>query len=233
MVIINIIGAINIASFFVEIFMIIKTIMKNDDEYSYYLRNINDPPEKLYCLGNTELLRERCISIVGTRKSTPKGDYIAKTISQNLSKQGYVIVSGLAMGIDRQAHLGAIKNNCRTICVLGSGFKNLYPKENYELFNYIITNGGLAISEYGPNEKATPDKFPMRNRIISGLSESIIVVEAGLKSGSLITAELGMEQGRSIYAIPGDIFSKNHKGTNWLILNGATPLISIEKNIYL
>ena len=213
--------------------MNIKTIMKNDDEYPYYLRNISNPPRKLYCLGNIELLRQRCVSIVGTRKSTNKGNYIAKTISQNLSLQGYVIVSGLAMGIDRQAHLGAIKNNCRTICVLGSGFKDLYPKENKKLFNYIITKGGLAISEYGPTEKATPDKFPMRNRIISGLSESIIVVEAGLSSGSLITAELGIEQGRNIYAVPGDIFSDNYKGTNKLILNGATPIISIEKNIYL
>ena len=91
--------------------------------------------------------------------------------------------------------------------------------------------GGLAISEYAPNEKATPDKFPMRNRIVSGLSESIIVIEAGLNSGSLITAKFGVEQGRNIYAVPGDIFSKNNKGTNLLISRGATPIISIDKNV--
>ena len=141
MVIINILGAINIASFFVEFFMIIKTIMKKDDNYSYYLKNISDPPNKLYCLGNTELLRERCISIVGTRKSTQKGNIISRKISQILSNNGCVIVSGLATGIDKQAHLGALKNYCRTICVLGSGFNNIYPEENKTLFNYIINNG--------------------------------------------------------------------------------------------
>ena len=121
--------------------MIIKTIMKNDDNYSYYLKNISNPPNKLYCLGNTELLRERCISIVGTRKSTQKGNIISRKISQILSNNGCVIVSGLATGIDKQAHLGALKNYCRTICVLGSGFNNIYPEENKTLFNYIINNG--------------------------------------------------------------------------------------------
>lgn len=115
---------------------------------------------------------------------------------------------------------------------MASGFQNIYPKENISLFNYIINNGGLAISEYEPDIKASPDKFPIRNRIISGLSDSIIVVEAGIKSGSLITAYYGMEQGRNVYAVPGSIFSKNSYGTNYLISQGAIPLISIDKFIF-
>ena len=211
--------------------MEIRIININDDQYSYNLKNIKNPPKLLYCLGNIELLREKCISIVGTRNSSNYGNFISKRLSTNLVNKGYVIVSGLATGIDTYAHLGAINNYCRTICVLGSGFNNIYPKENVNLFKYIINNGGLAISEYSPEVKATPDKFPIRNRIISGLSESIIIVEAGLRSGSLITGYLGMEQGRDVYAVPGSIFSKKSAGTNLLISQGAIPLISIDKNI--
>ena len=211
--------------------MKITTIKVNDDQYSYNLKNIKNPPKQLYCLGNIELLREKCVSIVGTRKSSSYGNFISKRLSTNLSNEGFVIVSGLATGIDTYAHMGALNNHCRTICVLGSGFNNIYPRENINLFKYIINNGGLAISEYLPEEKATPDKFPIRNRIISGLCESVIVVEAGLRSGSLITGYLGIEQGRDVYAVPGSIFSKNSLGTNYLISQGAIPLISIDKNI--
>lgn len=203
-----------------------------DDQYPYNLKNIVDPPKSLYCLGNIELLRENCISIVGTRSSSNYGNFISKKLSNNLVNKGYVIVSGLAHGIDTYAHLGAINTYCRTICVLASGFNNIYPKENLNLFKYIINNGGLAISEYSPDIKATPDKFPTRNRIISGLSDSIIVVEAGMNSGSLTTASLGIEQGRNIYAVPGSIFSKKSLGTNYLISQGAIPLISIDKNLF-
>ena len=212
--------------------MTIRIININDDNYSYNLRNIENPPKSLYCLGNTELIRENCISIVGTRKSSNYGNFISKMLSNNLANKGYVIVSGFAEGIDTYAHIGALSPYCRTICVLASGFNHIYPKSNLELLRYIINNGGLAISEYEPDTKATPDKFPDRNRIISGLSNNVIVVEAGLKSGSLITANYAMEQGRNVYAVPGSIFSEKSQGTNHLILQGAIPLISIDKNIF-
>lgn len=200
-----------------------------DEKYSFLLSKIIDPPEKLYCIGNIELLNEKCVSIVGSRNASPYGKGISKKLAYNLSKQGYVIVSGMAIGIDECAHLGSIMNNSKTIAVLGSGFNNIYPKSNINLFNRIISGGGLAITEYEPNVKPLGENFPMRNRIIAGLSMNTIVVEAGEKSGSLITSDLANEFGRNVYSVPGNINNISSAGTNKLIFEGATPIISIEK----
>ena len=191
--------------------MIIKEIKKEDIEFPLLLKEIKNYPIKLYAAGNIELLREKCIAIVGCRDATNYGKYIARKLSFNISKQGFVIVSGLALGIDTCAHLGALDNNGRTIAVLGSGLKSIYPKDNIKLAPPKRTN------------------FPMRNRIVSGLSLATIVVEAKERSGSLITSNFAMEQGRDVYAIPGNIFSKQSVGTNELIKQGAIPLNSIEK----
>lgn len=179
-----------------------KTITINDKEYPSKLRNIYNPPKKLYILGNYKILNDFSIGIVGTRRCTKYGSEITKSLSYNLAKYGVNIISGMAIGIDTSAHIGTILGNGKTIAVLGSGFKHIYPKENINLFNKIIKNGGAVVTEYEENEYPMPENFPKRNRIISGLSDGIVVVEAAKRSGSLITTDLALEQGKNVFAVP-------------------------------
>jgi DNA processing protein len=209
--------------------MIIKEICKEDIEFPLLLKEINSCPKKIYAAGNIELLRQKCIAIVGCRDATDYGKIIARKLSIKLSKMGFVIVSGLALGIDTSAHLGTLESNGRTIAVLGSGINNIYPNSNIKLAREIITNGGLVISEYSNYEGPKASNFPKRNRIISGLSIATIVVEAKERSGALITSRFATDQGRDVYAVPGNIFSKQSVGTNELIKQGAIPINSIEK----
>ncbi|WP_175419786.1 DNA-processing protein DprA [Marinitoga sp. 1154] len=201
----------------------IKVITFFDEEYPEKLRRIYNSPLVLYIKGNVKLLKEKSIGIVGSRKCTAYGKNIAFSFSEILSKK-YVIISGMAYGIDSFAHKGAIKN--KTIAVLGSGVDIPYPAFNRSLYNEILENNGCIISEYAPGTPAQSFRFPERNRIIVGLSSSIIVIEAAKKSGSLITARLAIESGIDVYAIPGDITKKSSEGTNNLIYNGAIPIIS-------
>lgn len=175
------------------------------------------------------MLNKKSIAIVGTRNCTKYGAECAKKIAKNISKKEICIISGMALGIDTFAHSEAIKQNGNTIAVLGGGFDYIYPEENIELFNKIIENNGLVISEYPPKTKAILSKFPYRNRIISGLSMGVLVVEATLgRSGSLVTARYAKEQNKKIFSIPGNINLKTSKGTNWLIKEGAKLVTCAE-----
>ncbi len=204
-----------------------KIITIKDEEYPHKLRNMYNPPKKLYVLGDYKILNDFSIGIVGTRRCTAYGIQIAKSLSYNLSKYGVNIVSGLAIGIDTYAHIGTIMGKGKTIAVLGSGFKHIYPKENIDLFKKIIKTGGAILTEYEENEYPLPENFPKRNRIISGLSDGIVVVEAGKRSGSLITSDFALEQGKEVFAVPGNINSRVSEGTNNLIKDGAKPVTNI------
>lgn len=198
-----------------------------ENEYPKNLKYIFDPPPVLYVKG--ELLEEDALAvgIVGSRKASDYGLKTAHRIAERLAEAGIVIVSGMALGIDSAAHKGALAAKGRTIAVFGCGLKYIYPATNLRLSRDIQNNGAL-ISEYPFDTEAYPSQFPARNRIISGLSLGVIVVEAGEKSGSLITADFALEQGREVFAVPGNITSPNSKGTNELIKYGAKLVSRIE-----
>ena len=202
-----------------------------DNKYPKILKEIYDPPISLYIKGNKEILNEKSIAIVGCRDATSYGKKVAKYFSYNLSKKGINIVSGLARGIDSYSHIGCIvANNGKTIAVLGNGLDIVYPKENKYLMQEIIRRGGAIISEYPLGTKPEKRNFPARNRIISGISDGVIVVEAKEKSGTLITVDFALEQGRDVYVVPGNIDSINSVGTNDLIKQGA-KIVTTYKDI--
>ena len=205
----------------------IKIININEREYPQALKKIYDPPISLYVRGNIEKLNNKNIGIVGCRECTTYGKKSAEYFAYNLSKQNINIVSGLAKGIDSYAHLGSL-NTGNTIAVLGNGLDIIYPKENLELANEIIKRGGTIISEYPCGTKPDKMKFPARNRIISGISSGIIVIEAKEKSGTLITVDFALEQGRDVFVVPGNINSINSVGTNDLIKQGARLVTTYE-----
>ena len=213
-----------------------------EEKYPEILKEIYDPPISLYIKGNTEILNSNSIAIVGCRDTTEYGKKAAKYFSYNLSKKGVNIVSGLARGIDSYAHIGNVcaqdekrkeedklkisiqQDNIqygKTIAVVGNGLDIVYPKENKYLFDKIIETGGAIISEYPLGTKPDKMNFPARNRIVSGISKGIIVIEAKEKSGTLITVDFALEQGRDVYVVPGNINSINSVGTNDLIKQGA------------
>lgn len=200
----------------------IELIKNTNKEFSQELRNIEECPKELYVIGNKKLLNKRSIAIVGTRNCTKYGAECAQKFAEEISKKDICIVSGLALGIDTFAHIGALKQKGNTIAVLGCGLENIYPQENIELFNKIVDNNGLVISEYPPKTEAILSKFPYRNRIISGLATGVLVVEATKnRSGSLVTARYAKEQNKKIYSIPGNINLTTSGGTNNLIKEGA------------
>ncbi len=205
----------------------IKIININEREYPQALKEIYDPPISLYVKGNIEKLNNKNIGIVGCRECTTYGKKSAEYFAYNLSKQNINIVSGLAKGIDSYAHLGSL-NNGNTIAVLGNGLDMIYPKENLELANEIVKRGGTIISEYPCGTKPDKMNFPARNRIISGISSGIIVIEAKEKSGTLITVDFALEQGREVFVVPGNINSINSVGTNDLIKQGARLVTTYE-----
>lgn len=198
----------------------IAVITYNDEEYPQSLKNIYDPPPFLYVRG--KLKREDCnaIAIVGSRRASDYGLRAANDISRELAEAGLTIVSGMAAGIDSAAHRGALAAKGRTIAILGCGADVCYPAENRRLYEQIAQTGAI-VSEYAPGTEPDSYHFPARNRIISGLARAILVVEAGPKSGSLITARLALEQGRDVFAVPGSIYSYKTKGANQLIRSGA------------
>lgn len=203
----------------------IKIINIFDDYYPEQLRYIYDSPVVLFALGNIELLKQDSIAIVGARQCSGYGKIIAKEIAKQIARKNINVISGLAKGIDSFAHIGA---DGKTIAVLGSGLDVMYPKENTKLAKNILEKGGLIISEYNLGTKPDKLNFPRRNRIISGISNSVIVIEANERSGSLITAEFALEQGKDVYAVPGNITSKYSIGTNNLIKEGAIPYTCIK-----
>lgn len=181
-------------------------------------------------MGNIEILNDVSIAIVGCREATEYGKKATTYFAYNLAKQGVNIVSGLAKGIDSYSHIGSLQAKGKTIAVIGSGLDIIYPKENEKLAQEILKNGGAIITEYSLGTKPEKEHFPARNRIISGLSDGVLVVEAKEKSGSLITADFAMEQGKDVFVVPGNINSLNSVGTNNLIKDGAI-LVSNYKDI--
>ena len=189
--------------------------------YPDMLKKIPSAPKKIYAIGNISLLNEKSISIVGSRNSSEYGRKITKSITKDLVQSGIVIVSGMANGIDSVAHKTCLEYGGKTIAVLGSGFRHIFPKENEELFHQIIENDGLVISEYPIDTPVQMKNFPKRNRIISGLSIGLLVIEAAYRSGTSITAKYAKIQERKVFCIPNSIGSKNSYGTINLIQNGA------------
>ena len=189
-----------------------------DADYPPLLREIHDPPALLYLRGR--LPNQDCFAIVGSRRATPNGLKLTGQLASDLARHDICIVSGLARGIDSAAHRGALKVDGPTIAVLGCGIDRIYPQENQQLYENILAQNAI-ISEYPPGTPPLAGHFPGRNRIISGLSKGVLIVEASEGSGSLITGEFALEQGRELFAIPGDLNSRNSQGTNSLLKQGA------------
>lgn len=199
----------------------------DDAEYPANLRQVDNPPPVLYLYGTLYPEDEWAVAMVGTRRASAYGREVAHTLSQELAAQGVTVVSGLALGVDTVAHQAALDAGGRTLAVLGSGVDQVYPAQNRRLADRIAQNGAI-ISEYPLGTKPEANNFPPRNRIISGLSRSVVVVEAGQRSGALITANFAAEQGRDVFAVPGSILHPGSQGCNELIQNGAFPLLSVD-----
>jgi DNA processing protein len=207
----------------------IKVVTYMDEDYPKALRNIIDPPYMLFYYGDIKYLnRVMSVSIVGSRKCTHYGIDATNCITKELVKRKVAIISGMARGVDSIAHKNCLENGGYTCAVLGSGIDVVYPKENVVLFKEICKKGSV-ISEFLPGTKPMAYNFPIRNRIVSALSQLTIVVEAGDRSGSLITAGCALDQGRDVVAVPGSIFSHESKGCNKLLNGGAAPFISIDE----
>lgn len=191
-----------------------------DADYPEYLKQIHDAPILLFCKGNVDLLQKGGISIVGTRNATHAGKRCAETFAREMAFQSVPVISGMARGIDTAAHEGTLRAGGHTIAVLGCGLDVIYPPENEKLFRSIIETG-LALTEFPMHTEPINSNFPKRNRIISGLSDGVVVVEGGLKSGALITALLALEQGKDVFAVPGNIYNSQSKGCHHLIKQGA------------
>lgn len=204
----------------------ISVITLEDEAYPELLKNIADPPVCLYVKGNINN-DEISIGVVGSRRASGYGLTTTRKISSELAEYGICVISGMARGIDTAAHQGALSSGGRTIAVFGCGLDIVYPPENRRLMERIVENGAV-VSEYPPGTIPAPHHFPVRNRIVSGMSIGVLVVEAGEKSGSLITAQLALEQGRDVYALPGNVISINSRGTNKLIQDGAKLVTSVH-----
>src|SRR3990167_6440121 len=193
------------------------------ENFSKLLSQIHDPPKQLYCRGNISLLNSSCLAVLGTRKLTSYGREITQQIVRDLVNNGFTVVSGLALGIDAMAHQATLDCGGKTIAVLGGGVgdKNIGPRTNFTLAQNILKNDGLLISEYSDKEDIFAFNFAVRDRIISGLSLGVLVIEADEKSGALITAKCALDQNRDVFAVPGSVLSPKSIGPNTLIQNWA------------
>ena len=202
---------------------------RRDALFPERLRAIFDPPPALHLRGGGEadLLGRRSVAVVGARSCSPYGSQVARMLGRELAAAGLVVVSGLARGIDGEAHRGALEAGGFTLAVLGCGIDRDYPASHAQL-SRRIEEKGLVVSEYEPGVEPAPWRFPARNRIIAGLSEAVVVVEARERSGALITADFALDEGREVFAVPGEITSSLSAGTNALLKLGATPLTSAD-----
>jgi len=198
-----------------------------DESYPVLLRQLVDPPPVLFLRGDMSLLAEPAVAIVGSRAATGYGRMAAGKIAEGLGAAGVVVVSGMAMGIDSSAHGGALRSGGKTIAVLGSGLDVIYPPQNKKLYQDIVAKG-LVVSEYPLGTRPDGFRFPARNRIIAGMCSGIVVVEAARRSGSLITAQIGLDYGRDIFAVPGQIDSFKSEGTHWLLQEGAKLVQQVD-----
>lgn len=197
-------------------------LILDDGSYPFLLREIADPPITLYVKGNWQACFDApCIGVVGSRRCSTYGENASLMLARDLAEKGICIVSGLARGIDTAAHKGALEAKGKTVAVMGTGISQVYPRENAKLVERILDSGGAIVSQFPLETPPIPENFPYRNRVISGLSLGVLLVEASERSGSLITARLAMEQNREVFAVPGNITSKNSFGTNYLIKSGA------------
>lgn len=197
-------------------------LILDDGSYPLLLRGTDDPPPVLYVKGDWQACFDQpCVGVIGSRASSTYGENTSEMLSRDLASRGITIVSGLARGIDAAAHKGAIRGPGRTVAVMGTGIDNVYPRENNGLVREILANGGCLVTQFPLDTPPLKDNFPYRNRIISGLSYGVLIVEASERSGSLITARLAAEQNREVMAVPGNITSGNSFGTNYLIKSGA------------
>ncbi len=199
-----------------------------DDHYPSLLKEIPDPPPILYVRGDTHALKKQAIAVVGTRTPTPIGQKSTRSLVNDLVQLDFVVCSGLALGIDGCAHQSTLDCEGITIAVLGTGIDKIYPKRHLELAERIVEKGGILISEMPFGSPPLPRNFPPRNRIISGICSVTIVVEAAMKSGSLLTARQAIEQGREVFAFPGSIHSEVSRGCHWLIQQGANLFMSVD-----
>jgi DNA processing protein len=207
----------------------IGVIPQADSTYPRLLQHIHNPPSQLYYRGNISLLNNpRLLAVIGSRKGTSYGREVIQKLLPSCIESGIVIVSGLAYGIDTLAHRACVELKASTIAVLGTGVddSSIYPRENLQLAHEILQYGGLIISEYKPGTPPHPSHFPARNRIIAGITSATLVIQAALRSGSLITARLAMESNQEVLAVPGPITDSTSEGANMLIRDGATPIVS-------
>ena len=202
----------------------------NDKNYPELLKKIPNPPEQLYFKGTLQFKKSKnyCLAVVGTRKMSDYGRQITEYFVKTLAQAGVIIVSGLALGVDGLAHKIALQSKGRTIAVLGSGLNNIYPTIHKKLAQEIIESGGAIISEYPPETLAYKSNFPARNRIVSGLSLGVLVIEAPKKSGALITAKFALKQKRKVFVIPARIYDKNSAGSNNLLKNNGQAVTKPE-----
>ena len=207
-------------------------LLLDDGVYPPALREIYDPPIVLYVKGAwSECLDQPCIGVVGSRKCSTYGQNAAMMLARDLAQRGVTVVSGFARGIDAAAHRGAVEAGGRTIAVLGTGIDEVYPRDHRKLADEILANGGALVSQFPLGTPPVSENFPYRNRIISGLSLGVVVVEAAENSGSLITARLAIEQNREVFAVPGNITSRNSFGTNYLIKGAGAKLVQQWQDI--
>lgn len=196
-------------------------LKQTDENYPKRLLKIQNPPEQLYAKGNVELLNHDSIAIIGTRKYTKYGEKYAAKFARELSRQGICIVSGLAMGIDSISHIHSMEEKGKTIAVLGSGLNHIYPEENQYLYEKILENGGCVITEYSPEMEKSKENFPQRNRIVSGLSMGVLMIEARYYTGSSITARNAIKQHKPVFCIPHSLDEPTGYTPNWFIRHGA------------
>jgi DNA processing protein len=207
-------------------------LVLDDGAYPALLREIPDPPITLYVRGCwAECLEASCVAVVGSRRCSTYGQNVAVMLARDLASRGVTIVSGLARGIDAAAHRGALEAGGRTVAVLGTGLDEVYPRDHRRLAAEILEKGGALVTQFPLGTPPVAENFPYRNRIISGLSLGVVIVEAAENSGSLITARLAMEQNREVYAVPGNITSRNSFGTNFLIKGAGAKLVQQWQDI--
>ncbi|MBQ7880394.1 MAG: DNA-processing protein DprA [Clostridia bacterium] len=209
----------------------IKTITIFDDNYPELLKKVDCPPFCLYCKGNIDLLNTKCIAVVGSRKISDYGKVVTAMFTKEFVRAGLTVVSGMALGVDAVAHNTVLENNGATIAVLAGGFNHIYPSANFGLYRQICQTG-LVITEYPPNAEPLAYNFPVRNRIIAGLSLGVLVTEAGLKSGALHTKNYAVDSGREVFAVPGKITSSESEGTNNIIKQCQTTMVTKPKDIF-
>jgi DNA processing protein len=205
----------------------VKTILRHGPDYPALLAELHDPPARLFVRGRSEALAAPGVAVVGARSCSAYGAQVARSVARELAAAGLAVISGLARGVDGEAHRGALEGGGPTIAVLGCGIDRDYPRSHADLARRVVETGAV-VSEYPPGIEPAPWRFPARNRIIAGVALATIVVEARERSGALITADFALELGRDVFAVPGEITSALSAGTNDLLRQGAAPLTSVR-----